>query len=350
MHMNITEPFIITFTALEPNKEMFDKCRTALINKGLNVCFDEENLSFSLGHEIREIEAIISSLALSHLFSSELSLLARPLVLTRNSKKPRRFSIEQSMSDSFTESVNKLIDCAKTWMRSQCPLRTTIFTPIKCPTELFASHDGLIIGETHDDPAARGWLIRNMPALKITTLFLEHFCYDSFQKQLDAYRTSEDSVMQEPLNTFVEDLDRGFRSHGFKELLIAAKKANVRIVGLDTTLSYSAGVDRKMGAIDSEKRYLAMNYVAVEIIRKEKCGKYIALTGNGHVASVHPQIPGIAELLFQPSIVIETGIKEKASLTLNVKNLHNQISQVSVFLEEAAVLHRSTKSRKTEIE
>ncbi|MBS0637913.1 MAG: hypothetical protein JSS12_10410 [Verrucomicrobia bacterium] len=81
-----------------------------------------------------------------------------------------------------------------------------------------------------------------------------------------------------------------------------------------------------------------MNYVATRIIEREmtkaKGQKYVALVGSGHVSTVKDeQVAGVAELLHVPSVVIEMNKEDKTAMKRNVKDLHDKISHVSLYMQ-----------------
>jgi hypothetical protein len=323
----------------------------------IRVAFDAETKEFSFDHEVNEVESIIAALKLYHIFSSNLSLLGSPLELTRcfDASDGPNYMIKEDQSDAFCERLADLKQKATAFykMRQVIPC-VRVCDMLENPVELLHSHRGLVVGEVHNDCAARRFLIQNLPTLRaqgITTLFLEHFCYDSFQHVLDHYMASDGETLPEPLHTYAQSLDLQFHSKpdgSVQELLKASKRHGIRVVGLDTTLSYSAGLHRKLGVEDESARYLAMNYVAVQIIERVNAPKYVGLVGNGHVGTVMPQIPGIADLLGQPSLVIQTGKANESKLSRNVTCLHRQIKQVSLYLELPDSSERALKVRKIE--
>lgn len=353
--IDLDNPFKVVFTAIDPDAldpKGLEACRASLERLPVCVTFDATNQSFTFCHEPREIEAIVVSQKLDALFSHNISLLARSLSLTMDCDSSA-YILDDDCSDRFTERMQELLGRATEWMQMRkiypcVPVAETV----KEPLELLSRHSGLVVGECHTDIAARCYLTENMArckALGVTTLFLEHFCYDSFQGVLDSYMRQESEKMAEPLLAFVTQLDRGCSRVGsFKALLEQAKLQQIRVVGLDTSISYSAGCDRKMGVQDPKTRYLAMNYVAVKILERIAAPKYIALVGSGHVATTAEGIPGIAELVNQPSVVIETGKSDEPVLQVNVRQLHRSLNQVSLYMHLPDPLQPQQKLRKIE--
>ncbi len=360
---DLSNPFTLSFSpvfAESPDEATFQKGCTALQTLPLAFTFDSKKKKFALQHEVREVKAFVTALKLHDVFSSNLSPLESPLGITLcHDSSESLYTITAGCTQKFARRLSQLQQRAIVWMQQRViPPYIRVSPQITTPHDLLAINQGVIIGEIHSDTAARQYLIQNIQqiaAFGVKTLFLEHFCYDSFQDILDEYHQQQASDLQSPLNEFVSALDNSFRStigFGYKELLIAAKTANIRVVGLDTTVSYSAGVHRKLGVENSHDRYLAMNYVAVRIIEKEQQTqqkKYVALIGSGHVSTVADiKIPGIAELLGLPSAVIETGKTQERISKTNVTMLHKKITQVGMYITLPKNTEDTTKQPKVE--
>lgn len=118
-------------------------------------------------------------------------------------------------------------------------------------------------------------------------------------------------------------------------MVIAAKEAGIRIVGIDTTVSYLAGTTDKKGLTDegSADRYRAMNFAATSIMRAEAGnGKYIALMGEANVGSTEG-VPVVADMLGVPSVVVADSDKIVApQLAVNVSNYQAAVKQVGALL------------------
>ena len=161
---------------------------------------------------------------------------------------------------------------------------------------MLSDHEGLIIGEDHKEVSSKQFLINQMENFKkqgVKTLFLEHLYYDSMQGQLDAFLDSPSDEFPYDLEIYLEreeiHPDNGLN---YKEIILAAKKAGIRIVGIDTTVSARAGWSVRDGSSGPD-RNAAMNYTAYEVIKKEKQGsKYVVLLGNAH-SSTSEKIPGM---------------------------------------------------------
>lgn len=182
---------------------------------------------------------------------------------------------------------------------------------------------GLIIGESHADTTPKEFIINNMDILKkngVTTIYLEHLFYDTMQKEIDDY-LMDPNVKELPMKISAY-LDRHeftsrfgtqikktqYQGYGLKDVIIAAKQAGIRVVGIDTVRSYQCGFDKDFGVRNATKldRVKGMNFVSQEIIQKEqRAGKYLILCGFDHAGtSSKTKIPGLNEILAIPTICI----------------------------------------------
>jgi hypothetical protein len=208
----------------------------------------------------------------------------------------------------------------------------------------FDHFQGICFGELHDKP--KTFLIdhfKHMKACGVQILFMEHLMYDTMQIFLDKYFLDEPAAkMPIPLAAYLKSLDEGFEldhsKHNFTALVKTAKMYDIRVVGIDTSLSYEAGYTME-GSVGI-KRYLGMNYVAEEIIEWETSSsktKYVALMGFFHGATAHAsskgdtiltdyRVPGVAEMLVVPFIIIEPS---NDNVNLIQKDVHDYIDAVN---------------------
>jgi hypothetical protein len=356
--MQLDSPFKLVMCPVSfeaGDEEKVSKAIDTLKHYPIACDYDPITKEITFIHEVSEVKAIIAALKLEHVFSSNLSLLESSLSLTfdQNMVDGANYMIRGDLSDAFLERLEELNIAASRWMKTQKAL-PCIASPsnLENPLDLLAIHQGLVIGEVHTDCAARRYIIQNMHEMRnrgVTTLFLEHFCYDSFQPLLDRYHDQEGDELFEPLASYAQRLDlqcASSKGGSFCDLLQAAKRSSIRVVGLDTTVSYSAGYNRKLGITNVDERYLAMNFVAFKIIKQISASKFIALMGSGHVGTVRPGIFGVADLLHLPSLVIETGKADEPILQRNVSKLHQLIQKVSLFLELPEPLQLPRKHQK----
>lgn len=180
-----------------------------------------------------------------------------------------------------------------------------------------------VIGETHHQISPKKILIDNMAnlyAMGYRTLYLEHLPYDTLQPLLDhyfdQYLLNPEAEMPSLLFEYLNRLDRGhildhlaymglsksFRAkylgHHFAELVRTAVAHRVRVVALDTSLSY---------AVSSRVRHLAFSWQAHQIIETTQAqtggAPWFALIGNSHVLN-WKGVPGVAELQGAKPILI----------------------------------------------
>lgn len=153
----------------------------------------------------------------------------------------------------------------------------------------------LCVGELHKEKAPKRFIIDNLEIFKergYETIFLEFLMYDSaIQDFLDEYLSA-------PLEEEMPDsLKFCLRFHSDHiEIVTKAKALNMRVIGIDTEVSFEFGNDTQFGHQGSERMY-AMNYQAKEIIAKESQGKkWIALIGNAHMSTCYG-VPGVSEII-----------------------------------------------------
>ncbi|VEG91756.1 membrane-targeted effector domain-containing toxin [Legionella spiritensis] len=191
--------------------------------------------------------------------------------------------------------------------------------------------NNLVVSEAHEYICSKKFIIENLPYFKAQgydTLFLEHLFTDTMQNELDNFmRAPPDADMPPLLQEYLRNLDRGhmfnppqqqfLRDNGinpaevkytFTNLIIAAKKAGIRVVGLDTSVSYKM---QEVGANseqkDLSKRIRIFNYEANSIILNEvqsgKTKKWLALMGNTH-AEQFEGYPGVSQLQAAQTVVV----------------------------------------------
>lgn len=185
---------------------------------------------------------------------------------------------------------------------------------VSCLDDLLTGN--FIVGESHDCLSSKQFLIENMHNLKMagfTTLFLEHLYYED-QKALNEYcgrTTSITSPMPESTFECLNTLDQTHMAKhrlgpqlpfSFKDVVLAAKMAGIRVVGIDTEYEYKTYSAVK-GALSESglntRRQESMNYVATKIIEKEMeakpTEKWVALMGESHI-KMQSDVLGVSEL------------------------------------------------------
>lgn len=157
------------------------------------------------------------------------------------------------------------------------------------------------IGENHVHVAPKRYLMENMAEYArqgYKILFVEHLLHDEHQADLDAFHVS--GTLSPTLCEYLSRQNNGQMQENYNDtynytaVLEAAQAHGVRVIALDTSLSYSF----RRG----KQRALAFSLTASEIIsRHAHTDKWVALMGSGHN---HLQrfddgtfVPGIANLL-----------------------------------------------------
>ncbi len=206
--------------------------------------------------------------------------------------------LEQIMTNFFNMYQNK----NKTLLQSHENIDT-----------LFSTN--FIIGEMHQDSSSKKFLINNFARLKsefkIEVLFLEHFYYDDQELLDNFYATGK---IDKQLDIHINMIDDTFQSAiSFKELITAAQKSGIRIVGIDTEAIYFAQYSHLQSIngypsfeTNDNFRIHSMNYTATKIIEKEignSAKKWCALMGSAHTDK-YKNIPGVAEIMDAHSIWI----------------------------------------------
>ncbi|PJD97803.1 MAG: hypothetical protein CK425_01345 [Parachlamydia sp.] len=202
--------------------------------------------------------------------------------------------------------------------------------------EILEKHEGLVIGEIHSHITPKKFIIDQMQTFKecgVTTLFLEHLFYETLQEDLDAFFKSSSDEFPLILNKILERPEiHPDKILNYKAMILAAKKAGIRVVAIDTNLSYQAGFDRDYGS-QGPHRCEGMNYTAAEIIKKERGkGKFVLLVGSAH-SSQCEGVKGMREILDCPSLIISDAVKD--DMEKNVENFVGKLKKVDVLLSVA---------------
>lgn len=299
------------------NYKEFKKMWTAYFGDQSKMKFDDKNFTIQCGYSERELTALAEN---SHYHNLSIYFNKRVydpsmrcyhnrgLGMTGDPLTPGPALLSEDVKVFFTHVLTKKVDFFK----------FDLSTDEKLISSMLSQADGIIIGEAHHERAPKEFIMQNIKQLAkegVKTLFLEHLFYDTMQDQLDEYFQSPQDKLPPILEAYLDYLDNGFGIQrrigedqdallpGFKELVIAAKEAGIRIVALDTTASYQSGMTL-YGAEGSE-RMEAMNYTAYEIMQKEKgSGKFIAFVGSAHT-STHLGVPGLREIMDCPSLIVD---------------------------------------------
>jgi len=180
-------------------------------------------------------------------------------------------------------------------------------------------YEGVVIGEyDHSSSSPKKFIIDNLNHLKksgVRTLFMEHLLYDTMQADLDQYyedvQNKKTKDMPQFIKCYLQKQDRGQRvsdeENGFYALVKAAVEAGIRVVAIDSSVSYS----------EKTNRIPALNYLSQKIINHEKGeGKWIAFVGGAHLTN-YDSTMGIANIMGQPSVMVINGDQDEVSVEAN---------------------------------
>ncbi len=233
---------------------------------------------------------------------------------------------------SLEEETQALLNKGKEFFKSLSPLRvdtpaniTIHSTNQEILKSLLSKYQAIVIGESHPDPVPKRFIVENVTFLKslgVTTLYLEHLCFDSIQEDLDTYFTQPSgSQMPTTLDEYLKFLDSGFKISemgppGFLELVKSAKEAGIKVVAIDTEASYDAGYS-SFGGSQGADRMIGMNYQCKLIYEKRKPeGKAIFLVGSAHMGYCDG-VPGLSEQFGFPNILVGKGPSREVKLEVN---------------------------------
>ncbi|KDN82099.1 toxin glutamine deamidase domain-containing protein [Kitasatospora cheerisanensis] len=177
------------------------------------------------------------------------------------------------------------------------------------------AHDGIVVGETHQNASSWGYLKDNMRGLKeagVDTVYIEALRDESAQRDLDAF-LKPGGEMSARLEKLVSAYDKQWKSPagaGLHETLHAAKANGVRVRAID---GYAARTPNS-GADMYQQRARLMNSYAHDVIARDRegqSGKYVVITGASHAlqhTSMRPDQPihGLADMLGVPPVRLNT--------------------------------------------
>ncbi|HSX04638.1 MAG TPA: hypothetical protein VLG76_07920 [Rhabdochlamydiaceae bacterium] len=192
---------------------------------------------------------------------------------------------------------------------SSPPINYTGNSPEKLLTALYAKSDGLCLGETHEQPAAKFFLCKYMDLLVrlgVTTLFIEGYG-TSIQKDIDAYLQGDSLNFPWALEENISAIVNGENSAGSyteRDVFITAKKSGIkRIIAIDSDLTFPPNLFGE--SMSSIRRLAAMNYFAKLMIKhkkgQEKC---LVWAGNHHIVR-NIQAPSLSDIFGYPCIFVQ---------------------------------------------
>lgn len=314
--------------------------------------FNDEGYSFKLFHQEKEVQALINYLNLEKYFNihsisytqvpTSISFYAPHVIM----------SLQNDGYYDFKSSVDSMLEEAQSFYKTRdvVSISASDDFPMKA-TKIFSSllkdSDGLCIGELyHCDFSPKAHLIKQMEELYelgVRTLYLEHVFYDTMYESL-----AENRKVAPHIELYLQGLDSGqgvkSPTYTYSNLVRKAHEVGMRVVPIDTSVSYACGNSRKYGIKSRDDRIIGMNFVATRIIEEEQkrdgAGKYVALMGIAHVAEHVEGVPGVSELLGVPSVVMTDGSEQ--IMSINAK--HDELLKpVSVFLQSKVGLRKARK-------
>lgn len=158
--------------------------------------------------------------------------------------------------------------------------------------------NGVLVGEVHADQSSKALLIKELNALQVKTLYVEHLLTDLHQADLDAlYRGAP---MSKALKSALRAQDRGHMvfyqgPHTYTALIETAAKLKIRVRALDCFASYHVGGLRDKTA----SRTAMFSYFANQVITLDQAAhgphRWVALVGNSHT-DTFLGVPGLARM------------------------------------------------------
>ncbi|KTD67638.1 hypothetical protein Lsan_0297 [Legionella santicrucis] len=220
--------------------------------------------------------------------------------------------------------------------------------PLQKASELFK--ESFIIGEAHADISPKKFLIENIKNMKehgCEILFMEHLFYDT-QEELDKFFETGDisDILMQQLNAMnrhgtshfygpTRDISASlWNEHDYIAVLHAARKAGVRIVGVDISTVYETQAIDIGSEQKTNTRIPYMNYTAAKIMQREISSlppekKWCGLMGNAHV-STFEDTPGITDIFGVRSVYVFD--------QQNWKNSDTRCKKVAEFNTESVIL------------
>ncbi|GAA4836323.1 toxin glutamine deamidase domain-containing protein [Kitasatospora terrestris] len=170
-------------------------------------------------------------------------------------------------------------------------------------------HDGIVLGEAHNQSPSWRFLNENMHDLKaagVDRIYVESLRDDAFRQHLDEFQRPG-GTMSPNLEKMLRTYDSNTNSpagHGLYETVVKAKEEGVTVHAVD---GYPARRPGGAGPLPLQERARLLNsYMNHAISESGGTGKYVLVTGKAHVHE-HPnsdghRIPGVAEMLGVPAV------------------------------------------------
>jgi hypothetical protein len=316
--------------------DIYEKIKNAVKNNPVvDVIFNDQDLNFTINHIACEYRNIFKKWGMEDIFSRDIE------------QENNEFNSNEFNNNCETFISEHLVREIET---------TTMIDakPIEIVLDLLQKHEGICFGEKHTHISPRMFLIKHMEKLKdagIKTIYIEGIRFDTCQALLDSNASTDKLPFIVKKDTKKSYDHSGGKSYNLSSnsfaisLLKAAKKAGIRIVGIDSSRTIDLLFKthqfsmRKNGMLTANDYYIprlvTMNAVATAIIEQEQQshpGKYIALMGAAHLSKIDDfKISGVAELLGVPSIaILDSTDTPKREITFNPTSLSYSFNPTSL--------------------
>jgi hypothetical protein len=261
------------------------------------------------------------------------------------------------------KSLEELDKAADLFFDQVKPQKINVITNLKDLLET-----NFIVAENHNEISPKNFLIRNMPLLKkvgFTTLFVENLFYDD-QKEFDNYCLNpncnqlgeEASHRLKKMDNYMTCGNKNFKvqdrslDHNYSAVVNAAKRAGIRIVGIESKsmakFQSDTMVEEDFSYTSIKQLIKQVNFLASHIIRKEirdflPNNKWILLTGGGHTRAICDEILGLSELFGVPSIhLADLDLDNKEEAALKQKTQFNFTTDIGELDTSASFLNSSS--------
>jgi hypothetical protein len=213
-------------------------------------------------------------------------------------------------------------------------------TPDDAINTVMASQNGMCLDDDHAKPEGKEALTKNMAALKkagVSTLYIEHFWQEQQHLLDDFLAGGDDDPLPAALAEAVKKLDAPPKDNPQStatphlDMLMAAKKNKMRIVGLD---DFNAKAPDDKDPRRWEERAARFNKTAADVVKKDQLahpGKFVLLAGEAHNNTHRGGIPGLSQILGVPALKPTGG---KLQISPEDKNNRGMRSEnVQIFLD-----------------
>jgi len=327
---------------------------------GLNnplIIFNDDALCIDIGYSNMELYMLFHGIMCECLSSYHLRM-----IFLSDSYDVRNYFDECFLNYQYREQLDKeRTNLEKDYRRrsDKLPIRTkpAIPQPINQTSIInyYLDHNqGFVLGEAHEYSSSKEFLIDNMPLFRkkgVDTLYMEHLL-SSQQAMLDEYFNSPIAApMPLTLKLYLEAQDKhwGLPSEsGFKRVVEVAKANNIRVVAIETDVTYKRnnGVSLRCKLMNTRVAQLIDNY--------HQNGKYIVFCGRAHASTYdcevfgvnqffsnsYCRVLGISELLAIPNITVYDHEEEEFKLNHTEKDLYSGHSS-----EYDVLYHRKPKRK-----